>query len=231
MRIQKILVGNIVHAYNRGARGMDIVRDEDDRWRFLRLLYFMNDYFYDLNWTRDTYEMKELFKRPSHWPEKKPIVEILAFTLMPNHYHLLLREINEGGISLFMKKLNQSMSRHAGGKYDEIGSIFQGPYKYKIVEQDKYFPRVCTYIMIKNVFELYPKGGLPAALTDFNEALGWAQKYPFSSIGDYIGERPVSKIINPAYINSLFKGNSFKEYSREILPIFCKGEKFSFEIM
>ena len=95
MRVEPYVVGSYVHVLKRGARGLPITRDEKDKWRFVRLLYYMNDEFKDDFWERSTIEL-DLFARPEIWPEQKPIVKILAWTLMPNHFHLLLQETIEG---------------------------------------------------------------------------------------------------------------------------------------
>ena len=107
---------------------MPLTRDKKDQWRFIRLLYHMNDVFKDDFWERETAELG-LFGRPSHWPEREPLVDILAWVLMPNHFHLIIRETKEGGVAKFMQKLSNSMSSHFNKKYEEKGSIFQGAYK------------------------------------------------------------------------------------------------------
>jgi len=139
---------------------MPITRDEKDRQRFMRLLCHMNDSFKDEYWEKSTAGLGP-YERPAQWPEKKPLVKILAWTLMPDHLHLLLKENVEGGISTFMQKLCNSMTTHYNFKYEEKGSIFQGPYKGKTVTEDRYLRWLASYIMVKNVFELYP-GGLSA---------------------------------------------------------------------
>ena len=96
MRVEPFGVGSYVHAIKRGARGLPITEDESDQWRFLRLLYYMNDEFFDEHWYNADREGR--FFRPDRWPDREPLVRILAYTLMPNHFHLLLKEIRDGGI-------------------------------------------------------------------------------------------------------------------------------------
>ncbi|KKT56308.1 MAG: hypothetical protein UW50_C0003G0003 [Candidatus Wolfebacteria bacterium GW2011_GWA1_44_24] len=184
MRIEPYTVGSIVHALKRGARGMDIVMDKADSWQFMKSLYLLNDVYSNRNWHRETADLP-LFKRPESWPEREPLARILAWVLMPNHFHLLLQEKKEGGIAKFMQRFCGSMSLCFNLKYESKGSIFQGAYKAKRVDDDSYLRHLAFYIQVKNVLELYP-GGLIAALKNFDQAWDWALKYPFSSLPAYV---------------------------------------------
>ena len=217
MRIEPFTTGSYVHVLKRGARGINIVRDESDRWRFLRILFFMNDEHFDKSWTAVT-RGKGLFQRPESWPKRKPLVNILSYTLMPNHFHLLLNEIQSGGVSLFMKKLGQSMTEHANLKYKEKGSLFQGAYKSKTIKTNEYLRHLAVYIMVKNVFELYPKKRLAGAQENFEDAWKWANNYSFSSISDYAGMRVRSPIITKGILEEVFDTPAkFKSFSRDVI--------------
>lgn len=215
MRVEPFSVGSIVHTLKRGARGLTIVNDENDLWRFVRLLYYMNDEFSDEMWNTKTFQ-SGLFYRPVEWPNRKPIVDILCYTLMPNHFHLLLKEIQKGGVSLFMKKISESMSLHFNEKYDQKGSIFQGSYKGRNVNTDEYLRYVAAYIMVKNPFELYPEGGLSGAIKNFDKAYDWTIKYPFCSLADY-SEKRESPIISKDVLGEMFDPKSFKEFARDVV--------------
>jgi putative transposase len=188
MRVEPYVVGSYVHVLKRGARGMPLTRDEKDRWRFVRLLYHMNDSYKDEYWERQTADLS-IFERPEQWPERRPIVSLLAWTLMPNHFHLILKEITPGGVAKFVQKFSNSMSSHFNQKYDEKGSLFQGSYKSRTITEDRYLQWLTSYVMVKNVFELYP-GGLERAAKEFDSAWEWGQaKYQFSSLPDFVHGR------------------------------------------
>jgi len=214
MRVEPYIVGSYVHVLKRGARGLPITRDEKDKWRFVRLLYYMNDEFKDDFWERNTAELT-MFERPETWPEKKPLVKILAWTLMPNHFHLLLQEISGGGVTKFLQKLCGSMSMSFNSKYKEKGSIFQGAYKSKTVGKDRYLRWLASYIMVKNVFELYP-GGLEAAANNFEKAWAWANQYKFSSFINY-AQKSDSPILEKDILGGLFQESEFKSSAREMI--------------
>ena len=216
MRVQPFGVGSFVHAMKRGARGLPITRDKSDRWRFARLLYFVNEEHTDEYWERSTASLG-MFERPASWPERVPLTRILGWVLMPNHFHLILEETREGGIAKFMQRLSGSMSTHFNIKYEEKGSLFQGSYKSRTVQDDAYLRQLVPYVMVKNVFELYP-GGYAKALKEFDRALEWgSKKYPFSSLPDYMGESD-SPIVEKGIIGEMFPTPaSFNTHAKEIL--------------
>ncbi|MEA2092626.1 MAG: transposase [Patescibacteria group bacterium] len=194
-----------VHIMRRGARGLPFARDKSDKWRSLQGLFFLNDISSKNNWMREIEEERikqkqdvdtrcqhqkncGFFGWPSSWPERKPLVSIWAFAFSGNHDHLIVQEEEEGGISKFMHKWNMSTAKHFNEKYQEKGAVFQGPYVCKTIDLDEYLEWVVPYVMIKNTFEVHPRG-FDWAVKNFNKAWGWAIEYPFSSIGDYAGKR------------------------------------------
>lgn len=180
MRIEPFLEKDVVHITKRGARGMNIFVDDADRWRFLNSLYILNDEYKSHNWVKETRKLP-LFARPDHWPERKPITRVLAWTLMPNHIHLILQETRKGGVSKFMQRVGGSMTLRFNTKHKNQGSLFQSAYKARRVCDDDYLKYLMFYVLAKNVLEIYP-GGLKAAVSEFDNAWNWALSYPFSSL-------------------------------------------------
>jgi len=216
MRIEPYAADSFVHVLKRGARGMAIIKKMSDKWRFVRLLYYMNDIFPVENWERITKNLG-VFVRSSSWPERKPLVKVLAYCLMPNHFHLILKEAIEGGISKFMQKLCNSMSTHFNLKYNEKGSIFQGAFKSKTVSTDDYMRYLVVYVMVKNPMELYPHGGLAGAMQNFDDAWEWAVQYPFCSLKDYVENRD-SPIVDKDIFGEIWKDKEeFKEFARDCI--------------
>jgi Protein of unknown function (DUF1568). len=103
---------------------------------------------------------------------------------MPNHYHLLLQEIDDGGISVFMKKLGNGFTGYVNIKYDEVGKIFQGSYKAKTVKNENYLQYLDAYIQVLNPFELLsPEFVIKSPRKAFLEVAA----NPFSSLGESLG--------------------------------------------
>jgi len=97
--------GQIYHVFNRGVEKRDIFIDDKDYLRFIHGLYEFNDIkpvrnlHYFMNHKTGNVEARKIYG----YQEREPIVEILVFTLMPNHYHLMLRQVKDDGIVKFMQ--------------------------------------------------------------------------------------------------------------------------------
>ncbi len=227
MRVEPYSLDSVIHVTKRGTRGMDIVRDMEDRHRFTKSLFLLNDVHVDPNWHRETADLPP-FERPPHWPERKPLVHILAWTLLTNHFHLLLREVQEGGAAKFMQRLGGSMTMCFNLKYKEKGSMFQSAYHARTVEEDAHMNYLAFYILVKNVLEMYP-GGLTAASVHFDDAWEWAKKYPFSSFQGFVSGKHTPIVEDSDKLFSITSAeNSFKEEVRELLfaHMTSRGEGF-----
>ena len=223
MRKEPFSKNDYVHIYNRGNRKQSIVHDSRDRNRFLQMLYYFNTENTPFNQFQELSRLKLLrfnlnnsFVWPDIWQPRDPIVAIIAFALMNNHFHLLLKEIKEGGISKFMQRLGTGMTMYYNTKYQESGCLFQGSYKAKRIDEDMYLRYISVYIQIKNPLELYT-GGLKKAVKEFNKAYDWVIDYPYNSLGDFVGTRN-SGIIDKDIFSEIFVDQKeYKEFSRDCM--------------
>jgi len=214
-------IGNFVHIYNRGSRKMPIVFDEADKWRFLKTLRYFNDEYSSCNIWRSVKKIIDSgkcnqFERPKDWPSPRPLVKVLAYCLMPNHFHLLLEEIREDGISKFMSRFSDSFTKYTNTKRNESGRLFQGPYQSKIIKDEKYFQYVDTYIQVFNPFELYP-GGVKNAVKDFDKAFDFVLEYVFSSLGESFGRRNLHILNKDTSEEASGSLKEYKELAQESL--------------
>src|SRR3989344_4679157 len=216
MRVEPFDIGSYVHVVKRGARGLPITRNKQDCERFVRLLYYLNDEFRAEFWEQDVRKLK-IFERPKSWPARRPLVKILGWTLMPNHFHLLLKETQDDGVTRFMQSLCGSMTRHYNEKYEERGSLFQGAYRSRTIETDRYLRWAVSYVLVKNVFELYP-GGYDRAVKEFDKAWKWGiDSYKFSSLAS-CARGDASPIIDTNVLEGFFRSpKDFKECSRDMI--------------
>lgn len=221
MRVQPYGVGSFVHIVKRGTRGLSIVRDNEDRQRFLLMLAHFNDKFAPENWFRDLVDNKlfNSFERPPTWPNQDKIVKVICFCLLDNHFHLLLEEIEEGGVAKFMQRFGTAMSKHFNEKYKEKGSMFQGSYRSKTISNDNYLRYVSAYIQVKNAFDIFP-GGYASAVKNFDKAYAWAVTSPFSSVGDYAGKH-ARPIVDKEFLSQTFTPSEYKKFSKD----FVEGRK------
>ena len=208
-------IDSYVHVYTRGVKKLPIYRQKGDLRRLLFNLYYFNhaDRMPD-NWKRELEISGNSvnFEWPDAWGERQPIVSILAFSIMFNHLHLIIKEIVEGGTSRFMHRVSMAYSKFINEKYEESGSLFQGAFKSRLIEEDADFRNLAVYVMVKNPFERYP-GGLRQAIEHFDDAYERMAGDPFSSLGAYTG-RQASPIITKDLLGELFflvKNDSFSK--------------------
>lgn len=220
----------LYHALNRGVDGRDILMDTQDYARFVHDLYEFNDNTPAGNSYRtfpsNAVQMMDL-RSPSFEGKKgrKQLVDIHGWVLMRNHYHLLLSERIEGGLSLFLRKLNVGYANYFNGKYERKGTLFQGRTKKILIERDAHFLYILHYLHLNplDYFEenegwrLREKGGV----RNTQKALEYLRDYRWSSYLDYIGVDNFPSLI----ITSLFKNKDvFVEYEKEIAQYLRESE-------
>ncbi len=214
-----ITVGSYVHICNRGAKKMQIYRQKSDLSRLVAGLFYFNSTYLPVNWTRDVEAEGGLHKLiwPKSWGDREPLVAILGYAIMPNHFHLILKEIRDGGVSAFMHKFSMGYSKYINARYDESGSLFQGRFKAKIIEDNTYLRHLAAYVLVKNPFEIYPSGGLIGAAEHFTDAYEWAIQYPLCSLAEYVG-RHTSPILTKDVFSELFtEPNEFKVFAEDYI--------------
>lgn len=221
MRVEPYAVGSFVHVYNQGNRKQPIVLDERDWWRFLLMLRYFNDEYSPPNFTRMFLALREAGSRelidwPKDWPPHDPLVNIVCFALMENHYHLILEEIKKDGLSRFMHKLGTGMTNHFNIRHNSEGRLFRGPFKLKRIDIDEYLTYLSVYVQVKNPFERYP-GGLEKAMVEPDKAFEWALKDPYSSLADYAGNRN-SPIIEKSVLGKMFSSpEKYRDFARQCI--------------
>ena len=140
-------------------------------------------------------------------------MEILTFCLMPNHYHLVVRQLTDGGVSLFMKKLGNSYVAYFNKKYhrERMGSLFQGSFKAIHIKTDNQLMNVICYIFT-NPIELLERNWKETGTKDPEKAREYLKSYRWSSYLDCIGEKNFPSVTQRDFLFDTFGGqNKIKE--------------------
>ncbi len=179
------------HCFNRGVEKRTVFESELDANRFLILLYLANgieaiDLFN---------ERKPSLEKAFQVDRGSPIVAIGAYCLMPNHFHLLLKETSEGGITLFMKKVGIAYAMYFNSKNERAGNLFMKPFRSRHVSTDRYFQRVLQYIHC-NPAELFESGWKAGKVVNMRTLEKKLLEHPYSSFGSYTGVAAVSPILS-----------------------------------
>jgi len=133
------------------------------------------------------------------------LVEILAVCLMPNHYHLVVRQLRDNGISLFMKKLGDGYVGYFNEKYKRKGrgSIFQGHFKAVHIKTQRQFMNVICYVFT-NPVELLEKAWKEKGVENPQKAIGYIESYKWSSYPDCIGRRNFPSVTKREFLFKVF---------------------------
>ncbi|MBI4068288.1 hypothetical protein HY413_02680 [Candidatus Kaiserbacteria bacterium] len=116
---------------------------------------------------------------------------------MPNHFHLLLHESADGGISTFMNKLGTAFSMYMNTKYQRTGPLMCRPFRSRHIDSDEYFRWVFAYIHL-NPVELVQPDFKSKGIIDHSYVKAFLEKYPYSSYPDHmLSEREESAILTP----------------------------------
>ncbi|OGY64720.1 MAG: hypothetical protein A3J53_02380 [Candidatus Harrisonbacteria bacterium RIFCSPHIGHO2_02_FULL_40_20] len=194
--------------------------DDSDRFRFIHDLFEFNNlesannvnYFFRQNKKNQYMDIGRPYIDSKRKP-RKLLVEILAFCLMNNHYHLLLRPLNDQGISQFMKKINMGYAKYFNEKYQRSGALFQGRYKLVHINQEAHFIHIPYYIHL-NPLDLIAPEWRERKIKDYNKAIQFLENYRWSSHIDYLGKKNFQSVTQREFLLNYFGGTT--EYGKNI---------------
>ena len=169
--------GEYYHVYNRGVDQREIFLGDQDYERFLKLLYVSNG--------NRSFKFRDIQNiKLDHIDRGEPLVAIGAYALMPNHFHILVKEIQEGGISQFMGKLTTSYSMYFNTISERTGALFEGRFKAQHVDNDEYMKYLYAYIHLNPVKLIEPKWK-DFGLKNKGGAKKFLEQYRYSSYPEY----------------------------------------------
>ncbi|MDO8493154.1 MAG: transposase [bacterium] len=222
MEREKPVTGEIYHVYNRGVEKRVIFLDTGDYARFAHCLWEFNDSKPAANTERrlprydkltDKFEDRLRTSGTSGVKKRAKLVEILAWCLMPNHFHLMLRQLVDNGIPTFMRKVGTGYVNAFNLARDRVGPLFQGVYKFKHVSREEHFLYLPHYIHL-NPCDLVPD-------TNNKELLAFLDSYRWSSFQDYCGKKNFPSLIEQSFISDIFKSPDI--YRQEVIEWLKEG--------
>ena len=213
LRKDPFITGEYYHIYNRGIDKRVIFKSERDYQRFIMLLFLAN--------SNNSFRLDDLLKKGGKtfyeilvMDKGKPFVSIGAWCLMPNHFHILVKQEVDGGITKFMRKLGVGYSMFFNIKYQRHGALFGGLFKSKYISEDLHLKHLFGYIHL-NALDIKFSGW--EKLIDKKHPKEWKdflENYSYSSYQDYIGIlRPEGNALNKSVFPEYFEAeNSFKDF-------------------
>jgi len=202
------------HIYNRGNDKKVIFHDNNDYYHFIKLLSISN--------TNDRFVFRDINKNIFNIEQKKKIVSIGAYCLMPNHFHILVTQTEEGGISKFMQKLTTAYSMYYNKKYERTGTLFEGKFKSRHADNDQYLKYLFAYIHL-NPVKLIQKDWKENGIADKKKAIDFLKNYKYSSYLDYLEiKRLENQILDVGAFPSYFQNKD--KFESEIFEWLSYGE-------
>lgn len=154
--------GHYYHIYNRGAHGISIFREEENYYFVLR-------------------------KMKRYCAEFQ--LSMIAYNLMPNHYHFAVRQDGDYRAGLLPQRVFNSYTKAYNKRYEHVGTLFQGPYQAIRIDAQEYLLHLCRYIHANPV-----KDGLVAELED----------WPYSNYAEWINARP-GTLVDKEFVQENFQ--------------------------
>lgn len=205
MRKTQFVNWEYYHIYNRGVDKRTVFQDENDFFRFYISLILLNSRKDGLmeDWRdfRRWHPRAQLSEFLKQYPKGENIVEIVAYCLNPNHFHLLLKQKTDDGIKKYMHKVSTSYTNYFNAKYDRSGALFQGRFKSSRIKSTGKLLYMSVYVSCNS--EVH--------------GISLAKKYPWCSFGEYVSENSKSKLCGgKKVIKDNFRGaDDFKNFAEE----------------
>lgn len=182
-RTTPLVTDQIYHVFNRGVAKLPIFTDRRDYNRFLEAVYY-----YQFQGPKPKFSQLSRFK-DLNFEKNRKIVEILCYCLMPNHYHFLIKQLHDNGISEFIGKISNSFTKYFNTKHKRVGPLLQGQFKAVRIEYEEQLIHVSRYIHLNPIASFLVKN---------------LNTYPWSSYLNYVGFDQ-NKICSKDFILSMFK--------------------------
>ncbi len=198
MSVRKIpfVFGEYYHIYNRGNSKQTIFHNVEDYDRFIKLIFLSNG--------KENFKVHLAGKDVYNFSRGEQLVDIGAYCLMPNHFHLLLTQTKTGSISKFLQKLSTGYSMYHNNKYERAGTLFEGKFRSEHVDNDHYLKYLFSYIHL-NPVNLINADWKETGIKNKNKAIQFLKQYPFSSYQDYSGtDRQQKTILNVSSFPNYF---------------------------
>ncbi len=205
MRREIFYQGGFYHIYNRGVDKRTVFCDDKDYERFLLGLNVFNQ-VESVGNLRDymRFQTSDVRSSGHRMSERKQLVEIIVYCLLPNHFHFILKQIEKDGVSKFMQKLSNGYTKYFNTKYHRSGVLFQGKYKVKHIDSDEYLLWLSAYINANaEIHKIKP-----------------ANKHCWSSYSNYVFGKSDLVPVNTRIVMSNFSsGENYQNYLDKIIPV------------
>ena len=237
MPSQKIQLvnGEMYHIVLRSVGDTTIFRDENDYYRGIFSIYEFNNEKSAEIWKRRRDRIiekkKEKFGGSPTSPEllatdkRDKLVEIFAFSLMPNHIHLFVKQLKDSGITKFMQKVGGGIANYFNKKYNRKGHLFN-QFKAVRVKDDEQLHNVFVYIHANRISLVEP-GWKEKGIKKPKKVIEFLENYKWHSYPDYIGKKNFQSVTSRDFLLEMMDGaRGCKQAMKEWVRYKGKIEEF-----
>src|SRR3989339_449021 len=183
------VVGEYYHTYNKTVFGINEFSDRDNAYKLAQTFLLANsttssqafDYL-----RNDRHPMLKNAIEIKNSGEK--LTDILCYVIMPNHYHLLLREIKEGGITDFLRRSSTSIAKYINTKKETRGPLFEGNFKSKHIDSNTYLLHLSLYIHLNPLDFITNNNWRENKMEDWGNIFKKLTDYRWSSLRSYLND-------------------------------------------
>lgn len=218
--------GETYHVVLRRIGNELLFRDTDDYYRGVFSIYEFNNSqpteIYRRRRARIAEKKKEKKLIP-HIDKREKLVEVLTFTLMPNHIHLLLRQLQDGGITNFVRKIGSGYPLYFRQKHHQSdkGYFFQGKFASVHIKSDNQL--IATFVYIHtNPLSLIEPGWKEGKIKNLRRATEFLENFKWSSYQDYLGQKNFPSVTDRDF---LLETIGDQEKVRKIINDWIKDKK------
>ena len=220
----KLVNNEIYHIVIRGVGDSLIFKNEDDHYRAIFSLYEFNTTTpIEIRKQREKRKTAKSSGGQTSADSRELLVEILTFCFMPNHIHLLLKQIRNNGITQFMQKLGTGYAAYFNKKYNRKGHLFQGRFRAVHIKNNEQLKTVFVYIHTNGVFLIEPKWK-ERRIKNPPKVIKFLENYKWSSYPDYIGKKNFPSVTKRNFLLKVMGGengcrnfvNGWVKYKKEL---------------
>lgn len=151
MRLETFAKNKYYHVFDRGIKKQNIFLDDQDKARFIFLItHFQSPIrIFNVSFYTNAFVKKGCFNTKDHTIKKlldKRNVELMAFVLMPNNFHLLIKNLEEGILSVYMHRVLTAYGKYFNAKYYKVGQVFDGSFKTAKIKNNDQLAYLADYL-------------------------------------------------------------------------------------
>jgi putative transposase len=211
--IKPPLVNNeFYHVVSRAVGDTEIFINENDFYRGIFSIYEFNSSkpveIWERRRARNIFKKQNVGRRTSHISEyidkRDRIVDVLAFSFMPNHLHLILRQLKDGGITEFMKKVNGGYAKYFNEKYERMGHLFN-KFRAVHIKTDEQLRNVFVYVHA-NLISLIEPGWKENGIKNSDKVIKFLENNKRHSYMDYLDKKAFPSVTQREFLSEFMGG-------------------------